>query len=154
MEHLYRTTRTAGRLWKARYRCDCGNEFECLESNVRSGNTKSCGCLIRRTASERFTTHGMFGTPTYKCWAGMKDRCNNSNRPCFSRYGGRGITYDTRWEVFENFLEDMGESPGKGWSIDRIDNDGNYCKENCQWLTRSDNSIKSNIDRRVDDDDD
>jgi hypothetical protein len=72
----------------------------------------------------------------------MKARCNNKNHEFYHRYGGRGITYDPKWETFEGFYEDMGEKPGKGWDIDRIDNDGNYCKENCQWLTRSENAKK------------
>lgn len=80
------------------------------------------------------TKHGFHGTPTYHVWRGLRSRCDNPNSPAYSYYGGRGITYDPRWDKFENFLADMGEKP-EGRSLDRIDPDGNYCKENCRWAT-------------------
>lgn len=72
----------------------------------------------------------------YVSWTKMKIRCNNPNQTYYDYYGGRGITYDPRWETFEPFLEDMGERPD-GYSLDRIDNDGNYTKANCKWSTPS-----------------
>ncbi len=66
----------------------------------------------------------------------MKARCNNPNQKNYERYGGRGITYDISWENFETFLEDMGFKPDSKMELDRIDNDGNYCKENCRWATK------------------
>lgn len=74
-------------------------------------------------------------SPTYHSWAGMKARCTNPNHQAWLDYGGRGITIDPRWENFANFLEDMGEKP-KGLSLDRIDNDKGYFKQNCRWATR------------------
>jgi hypothetical protein len=65
----------------------------------------------------------------------MRDRCHNPNHFAFHHYGGRGITHDPRWEDFAAFLEDMGERP-EGLTLDRIDPDGNYCKSNCRWATR------------------
>ena len=65
----------------------------------------------------------------------MKTRCDNPTHKAYSRYGGRGITYDPRWINFENFISDMGLKPDSKMELDRIDNDKNYCKENCRWTT-------------------
>ncbi len=66
----------------------------------------------------------------------MKRRCNNVNQASYERYGGRGITYESTWEKFEYFIKDMGFMPEPKMELDRINNDGNYCKENCRWATR------------------
>lgn len=71
---------------------------------------------------------------TYKAWTAMKQRCTNANTRYWHRYGGRGISYDPRWEDFSSFLADMGERP-PNTSLDRINNDGNYTKSNCRWAT-------------------
>jgi len=79
----------------------------------------------------------MYGTPTYVSWQKMKDRCLNSNHKYFHLYGGRGITIDPKWMSFEGFLEDMGTMPESGFSIDRVDNEIGYTKNNCRWIPRN-----------------
>lgn len=80
-------------------------------------------------------SHGYSNTRTHSCWKSMKSRCNNSNHPKYKYYGGRGISYDPRWEKFEEFLKDMGECP-EGMTLERNHNDKGYSKENCSWETQ------------------
>ena len=76
--------------------------------------------------------HGYYGTPTYETWVCMLKRCRNTNMDSFVHYGARGIRVCKKWLKFEGFIEDMGLRP-EGHTLDRIDVDGDYCKENCQW---------------------
>ena len=92
------------------------------------------------------TTHGMSITPEHKAWKNMKQRCLNPNNKRYSDYGGRGITICDRWLNLDNFLADMGSRPTAKHSLDRIDNDGDYQKDNCKWSTRveQENNKRSN----------
>lgn len=122
--------------------CGCGNETTKLGSTLRSGDTKSCGCLSQPT--ERAKTHGHSSnghtSRTYNCWSGIKARCLNPKHLAYSNYGGRGIKICDRWMAFENFLSDVGQCPGREFSLDRIDNDGNYEPGNVRWATYSQQS--------------
>lgn len=79
-------------------------------------------------------------TPEYKAWSSMRARCLKPNHPKYHLYGGRGITVCERWDVYRNFLADMGRRPSSEHSLDRVENDGNYAPDNCRWATRSEQS--------------
>ena len=90
--------------------------------------------------------HGMSRTRTYQCWESMKARCNGSDKLGIEYYQSKGITYDPRWEDFREFFKDMGICP-ENYTLDRIDSDGNYSKENCRWTTRSEQSFNTKKQR-------
>lgn len=116
-------------------RCSCGEQVTVLTCSLSSGNTKSCGCAGKVRLSIMNTVHGMTGTKVYRAWQAMLNRCRNKNLPQYKDWGGRGIRVCKRWHRFENFLEDMGE-PANNQSLDRVDNDGGYSKDNCRWATK------------------
>ena len=129
--------------------CDCGNIMTTRGSSLKSGGTKTCGCI-----NPNFK-HGQIHTRTYISWGGMKQRCINPKATGYKNYGGRGITICERWlgcGGFIHFLKDMGERP-EGKSIDRIDNDGNYEPSNCQWATKEEqqnNKRRSKKNKKLD----
>ena len=121
-------------------RCSCGNEIILTGHTLskamnNTGGTRSCGCL----AKEKPIKHGMCGKPVYKSWHMMLQRCTNKNNAAYKSYGARGISVCEEWRDFTKFLADMG-NPDKGMTIDRIDVNGNYCKENCKWSTMKEQS--------------
>lgn len=120
-------------------KCDCGKTAIRPSNGLIYGRSKSCGCLRNETTLARSTKHhnssNSYISPTYHSWAGMKARCDNPEQSHYKHYGGRGITYDPRWSDFANFYADMGDKP-KGYTLDRIDVNGNYEMSNCKWATR------------------
>lgn len=84
----------------------------------------------------------------FDAWRHMRRRCDSTKDAMYYRYGGRGISYDPRWNLFANFITDMGPRPA-GHELDRVDNDGHYCKANCRWATRVENQNNKGNNRRV-----
>lgn len=127
---------------KWRCKCECGNETVVDGRNLRSGQTKSCGCL---KSVSHTVVHGMTNSREWRSWMRMRARCLNSNSKDYERYGGRGIKICRQWENdFARFYDDMGKCPN-GFTLDRIDVNGDYTPDNCRWAdTITQNNNKRN----------
>ena len=137
-------------LWRCT--CDCGTTDVVSTGNqLQQGKKKSCGCASTAMTAAAKRTHGQAGgvkTGAYQRWNGMKARCGNPRHPAWHNYGGRGIGVCDRWrDSFEAFYADVGDPPGPGLSLDRIDNDGNYEPGNVRWATKSQQIKNSRFDK-------
>lgn len=126
------------------FKCECGNKFVAKVNAVKVGHKRSCGCLKHKPS---VFTHLKTKHPLYRKWSGMLTRTLNKREMCYRRYGGRGIKVCDEWRNdFMNFYDWAIENGWKeGLTIDRINNDGDYEPNNCQWLTMKENTMK---DRR------
>lgn len=125
-------------IWQCR--CDCGVEKVIRGYHLRNGHSRSCGCL-QKEITRRRATHGhcknRTETAEYRAWCSMRDRCYRPTQSSFKNYGARGIKVCDRWSSYEHFFADMGSKPSPKYSLDRINNDGDYEPSNCRWATRS-----------------
>lgn len=126
-------------------KCACGRTTVVPTLNLKTGNTKSCGCL--RYVNAQNIKHGLAGTKIYACWHNMIKRCFDTSDKDYEGYGGRGIVVCRRWLVFDNFLADMGHPP-PGLTLDRKNNNKGYSKRNCRWATHSQQMLNTRRSRR------
>lgn len=135
---------SGGRKWLCE--CDCGNTAIVLATKLKQSHTKSCGCYQKKRASESNKTHGLSETRTYHIWEGMRQRAfyRNSSKQQYYNH----VNMDLSWSSYETFLKDMGECPD-GHTIDRIDNHGDYNKQNCKWSTRKEQANNKCSNRKM-----
>jgi hypothetical protein len=139
------------RYWKCI--CSCGKETTVQTSHLIGRHTRSCGC-IHVKQNETFiltiTKHGQSQSRLYKIWCNMKSRCCNKNSTYFKHYGGKGVSIFPAWLGYEKFCDwALANGYKSNLTIDRIDPDGNYEPNNCQWITKAENSRRAHEFNRI-----
>jgi len=130
--------------------CSCGNTTVVYSNHLYTGFTRSCGCFNKERTSERLSKHKKCQTTEYKSWSGMITRCYSINNKKYRIYGQRGITVDSSWRhSFETFLLDMGLKPSPIHTLDRINNNEGYSKDNCRWATPKEQSRNNSRNIRI-----
>lgn len=132
--------------------CSCGRPSQVKASALKEKSIVSCGCYSRDIASERgkkCAKHGMYGSPEYRAWGAMINRCTNPKDPQWDRYGGRGVRVCPEWKNFAAFFRDMGPRPSSKHSLDRADNGLLYSKATCRWATTIEQQNNTRNNRRI-----
>lgn len=145
------------KMGKALWNCEClcGKRKIISASNLKRGDSKSCGCLRKEMTSKRITekniTHGDSRNRIYNIWCGIKDRTQNTNNSNYHKYGARGITICGEWEDYSIFKQwAINNGYEKSLTIDRIDNNKGYSPDNCRWKTFKEQNRNTTRNRVVD----
>lgn len=148
-------------------KCECGTTKSVFSTSLRTGESKSCGCLAYVNRKEQWDarpdeyknqwksrcnnrTHGLTNHPIYRAWGDMKARCTNTAHKWYPSYGGRGIHVAPEWNDFDAFVADMMPTWKRGLQLGRIDNDAGYSVANCRWETPMQNQNNKSNNRFVD----
>lgn len=134
-------------IWECR--CSCGKIINVIGSKLTSGHTQSCGCFRKDNTKNLSYSHGLSKTRLYRIWGNIKSRCLNPNVDNYQFYGAKGVSVCQEWlndfQVFYDWAITHGYKDNL--TIDRKDSDGDYCPENCQWITQSENATRANNKR-------